>query len=131
MSAVVRIRDPEMKCSAAGLIVLAALALTSCSRPVNVSEMAANFRDKVTADHAVAVARRAMKPRPEQDIGNHSRPKPPAPGTPGAPSQAEADLKPGAAIPGGPTTYQPAPAVVSAPPTIYYYPAPTTPDAPK
>lgn len=123
MSIVLKFRDGAMKTSTASLLIAMGLVLASCSRPINVTEMAANFRDKVSADASVAAARRAMRPIPNEYGGDRPRPKAPAPGPVGPDGKPEAPE--GALIPGGPVNPGPAATpTAAAPPVVYYYPAP-------
>ena len=128
MSDVMRLRDGAMKTSAASLLVLASLVLAGCSRPLNVVEMATNFRDKVSSDAATAAAKRAMTPIPREYGGDRPRPKP-APGPVGPDGKPE--VPECALIPGGPVNPGPAaPTVAAAPPVVYYYPAPVAAPSP-
>ena len=124
MSIVVRFRDGAMKISTAGLVVLSGLILVGCSRPLNMVEMATNFRDKVSSDAATAAAKKAMRPIPNEYGGDRPRPKAaPAPGPVGPDGKPEAPE--GALIPGGPVNPGPAnPSAAPPPPVVYYYPAP-------
>ena len=119
MSAVVKNRNGEMKILAGGLAVLAALALSGCSRD-NFQRSIVSFRDRVVADAASAEAKRMLQPNPSEYDGSgfrHAappeRPKTPTAtnpdGTPATPTDPNAPPKPFS----GQT---------SAPTTVYYYP---------
>jgi hypothetical protein len=122
MSLVVKNRDSVMRMLAAGLVVLAAWALTGCSRE-NASREIVRFRDRVVADAATVEARRALQPNPQDYDGSGYRhqPKPETPKTPGQAADGTTNPDGTATDPTAPPKpFQGHPA---APPTVYYYPA--------
>jgi hypothetical protein len=122
MSLVVKNRDSMMRILAAGLAVLAPLALTGCSRE-NASREIVSFRDRVVANAATAEARRALQPNPQDYDGSGYRhaPKPESPKPPGQTAGGTTNPDGTAIDPTAPP--KPFQGQTAAPPTVYYYPA--------
>ena len=124
MSAMVKKLNAEMKILAAGLVVLTALALTSCSRE-NASREIVRFRDRVVAAAATEEAQRSLQPHyvDESGYGYYRDPL-----RQEAPKPVGPDGKPITDGPVDPTAPpKPFQGQSAAPPVVYYYPvAPST-----
>jgi len=122
MSTVVKNRNGEMRIVAAGLVVLAALALSGCSRD-NFQRELVRFRNRVIADAAMADAKRALQPNPQDYDGSGYRhaPKPETRSPPARPP-TERSIPTGRRRRPIQRPAQTLPGPDPAPPTVYYYP---------